>query len=66
LGVPLLGQIPLIQGIREGGDIGHPVSLQHSGPLSDMFIKLAGQVAQQVAIRNATKANAPVADAATN
>jgi ATP-binding protein involved in chromosome partitioning len=66
LGVPLLGQIPLIQGIREGGDIGHPVSLQQIGPLSDMFIKLAGQVAQQVAIRNAAKANAPVADATTN
>jgi ATP-binding protein involved in chromosome partitioning len=63
LGVPLLGQIPLIQSIREGGDIGHPVSLQQSGPLSDMFIKLAGQVAQQVAIRNATKANTAVADA---
>lgn len=53
LGVPVLGQIPLIQSIREGGDVGHPVGLQESGPLSDLFIRLAGAVAQQVAIRNA-------------
>ena len=66
LGVPLLAQIPLIQGIREGGDIGHPVSLQQSGPLSDMFIKLAGQVAQQVAIRNAVKPSSPIASAPTS
>lgn len=66
LGVPLLGQIPLIQSIREGGDIGHPVSLQQSGPLSDMFVKLAGHVAQQVAIRNATKSNTAVVDVPTN
>jgi ATP-binding protein involved in chromosome partitioning len=61
LGVPLLAQIPLIQGIREGGDVGHPVSLQQSGPLSGMFIKLAGQVAQQVAIRNAAKPSSSIA-----
>jgi ATP-binding protein involved in chromosome partitioning len=65
LGVPLLAQIPLIQGIREGGDVGHPVSLQQSGLLSDMFIKLAGQVAQQVAIRNAAKPSSPIASAPT-
>ena len=53
LGVPVLGQIPLVQSIREGGDVGHPVGLQQSGALSDLFIRLAGSVAQQVAIRNA-------------
>lgn len=53
LGVPVLGQIPLVQSIREGGDVGHPVGLQQSGALSDLFIRLAGAVAQQVAIRNA-------------
>lgn len=53
LGVPVLAQIPLVQSIREGGDVGHPVGLQSSGALSDLFIRLAGAVAQQVAIRNA-------------
>lgn len=58
LNVPLLGQIPLVQSIREGGDVGHPASLQTSGPLPDLFIRLAGNVAQQVAIRNAEKRQA--------
>lgn len=53
LGVPLLGQIPIVQSIREAGDIGHPAGLQEKGLLSDLFIRLAGAVAQQAAIRNA-------------
>lgn len=60
LGVPVLGQIPLVQSIREGGDVGHPVGLQQSGALSDLFIRLAGAVAQQVAIRNAQPQTAEV------
>ncbi|MEZ5172970.1 MAG: Mrp/NBP35 family ATP-binding protein [Bacteroidia bacterium] len=52
-GVPLLGQIPLVQGIREAGDSGRPAGLQENTMLSKTFLELAKNVAQQVAIRNA-------------
>ncbi|MEM7296951.1 MAG: Mrp/NBP35 family ATP-binding protein [Bacteroidota bacterium] len=51
----LLGQIPLVQSIRENGDNGYPSALK-DGAISDAFKHLAESVAQQVAIRNATKA----------
>ncbi|MDH5599139.1 MAG: Mrp/NBP35 family ATP-binding protein, partial [Cyclobacteriaceae bacterium] len=52
-GVNLLGEIPLVQGIRESGDSGYPAALKE-GPMQDAFFNLANNVAQQVAIRNAT------------
>jgi len=54
IGVPLLGQIPLVQGICESGDSGNPVARFESTAVSVAFRKLAESVAQQVAIRNAT------------
>jgi ATP-binding protein involved in chromosome partitioning len=53
LNVPLLGQIPLVQSIREAGDAGRPAALQDNTPQSEAFMQLARNVAQQVAIRNA-------------
>ncbi len=50
--VVLLGQIPLIQSIRESGDTGIPVALGENNAVSDAFRDLAQNVAQQVAIRN--------------
>src|SRR6185437_7152264 len=50
--VPLLGQIPLIQSIRESGDEGKPAVLRDD-LTADAFKLLAEAVAQQVAIRNA-------------
>ncbi|HYC83584.1 MAG TPA: Mrp/NBP35 family ATP-binding protein [Chryseosolibacter sp.] len=50
--VPLLGQIPLVQGIRESGDSGLPAVLKE-GPTADAFRSLAAGLARQVAIRNA-------------
>jgi ATP-binding protein involved in chromosome partitioning len=52
--VPLLGQIPLVQSIRENGDAGTPVVLQNDSPASGVFRELAQAVAQQVSVRNAT------------
>jgi ATP-binding protein involved in chromosome partitioning len=52
--IPLLGQIPLVQGICESGDNGNPIALDFSSPVSAAFIELAEKTAQQVAIRNAT------------
>jgi len=51
-GVPVLGQIPLVQGIREGGDNGQP-SVLHKDPVSEAFKTLADNLVGQVAKRNA-------------
>ena len=37
LNIPLLGQIPLVQSIREGGDEGIPVALQEGHPAAKIF-----------------------------
>jgi ATP-binding protein involved in chromosome partitioning len=50
--VPLLGQIPLVQGIRESADAGMPAVLK-GGPAGEAFEKLAQATARQIAIRNA-------------
>lgn len=50
--VPLLGQIPLVQGIRESGDSGLPAVMK-DGPMSTAFRELAETLARQIAIRNA-------------
>jgi len=50
--VPLLGQIPLVQGIRESGDSGLPAVMKE-GVTSTAFKDLAEAMAREVAIRNA-------------
>jgi ATP-binding protein involved in chromosome partitioning len=50
--VPLLGQIPLVQSIRESGDSGLPAALKE-GPTGLAFHELARSLARQIAIRNA-------------
>ena len=46
-GIPLLGQIPLVQSIREGGDDGEPAALG-SRPDSLAFLDLAAKLAGQL------------------
>lgn len=53
LGLPLLGEIPLVQGIREGGDYGSPIVLEEGHPAAKEYEKMAKNLAQQVAILNA-------------
>lgn len=50
--VPLLGQIPLVQGIRESGDSGLPAAMKE-GPTAQAFHALAQTLARHIAIRNA-------------
>jgi len=50
--VPLLGQIPLVQSIRESGDSGLPAVMK-PGASASAFMELAETVARQIAIRNA-------------
>lgn len=54
--VPLLGQIPLVQSIRESGDSGLPAALK-PGPTGEAFQQLARTLARQIAIRNANFAS---------
>lgn len=51
--VPFLGQVPLVQSIRESGDSGLPAVLKE-GPTAVAFTDLAEALARQIAIRNAT------------
>ena len=37
LNIPLLGQVPLVQSIREGGDEGTPIAMQDGHPAAKMF-----------------------------
>lgn len=52
LQVPLLGEIPLVQSIREAGDYGRPAALQTATPLEEAFEDLARNVVQEVVNRN--------------
>lgn len=53
--VPILGQIPLVQGIREAGDNGKPAIMNNNDIVNESFKEAAQALAQQVAIRNAAK-----------
>jgi ATP-binding protein involved in chromosome partitioning len=59
LNIPLAGEIPVVQSICEAGDAGRPAVLQDNTPQSQAFLKLASNVAQQVAIKNAATAPIP-------
>lgn len=44
LGVPLLGQIPLVQSIREAGDDGAPIAMQKGHPAAAIFAAIAEKI----------------------
>ena len=52
LNVPFLGEIPLVQSIREAGDIGRPAALQTATPVEKAFEELTKNVVQEVVSRN--------------
>jgi len=54
LDIPLLGQIPLVQSIRESGDAGRPVAFDDNSITSLAFKELALRVVERVDVRNAT------------
>jgi ATP-binding protein involved in chromosome partitioning len=51
--IPFLGQIPLIQCIREGGDEGKPVMLGNDNASRKAFTEFAGNAARSIAMINA-------------
>ncbi len=52
LDVPFLGEIPLVQSIREAGDVGRPAALQTATPSESAFEELTRNVVQEVVRRN--------------
>jgi ATP-binding protein involved in chromosome partitioning len=48
MGVPLLGQIPLVQSVRESGDVGRPAVFQENTPISDAFDELVRTFVNQI------------------
>lgn len=52
LQVPFLGEIPLVQSIRESGDIGRPAALQTATPLEAAFEEITRNMVEQTVARN--------------
>jgi ATP-binding protein involved in chromosome partitioning len=52
LDVPFLGEIPLVQSIREAGDAGHPAALQTATQVETAFEEVTRNVVAQTVLRN--------------
>ena len=52
LKIPFLGEIPLVQSVREAGDVGRPAAMQDATPIEEAFNKITQNVAQEVVRRN--------------
>lgn len=62
LEIPFLGEIPLVQSIREGGDYGEPIMTQDDKATRKAFLDIAGATARAVAMRNANIAPTKIVD----
>ena len=52
LDIPLLGQIPLVQSIRESGDAGRPAVLQEETPSKEAFLDMCTNIIDRINWRN--------------
>ena len=52
LGIPFLGEIPLVQGIREASDVGRPAALQADTPTQRAFEELTRNTVRELVARN--------------
>jgi ATP-binding protein involved in chromosome partitioning len=60
--IPFLGQIPLVQSIREGGDTGVPVMMGDDAITKKAFEGFAAHVVRSIAMRNANMSSEKVAE----
>lgn len=60
--IPFLGQIPLVQSIREGGDEGIPVMMGHDEITKNAFEEFAAAAARSISMRNANMSSTEVAE----
>ena len=51
-GIPLIGQIPLVQSICESGDEGLPIAMKADSPDGQAFLSLAASLVEQTKRRN--------------
>jgi len=56
LQVPFLGEVPLVQSIREAGDYGRPAALQTASVIEKVFEEITRNVVQETVKRNETLA----------
>ncbi|HBL74355.1 MAG: sodium:proton antiporter [Bacteroidetes bacterium GWF2_42_66] len=52
MGLVLMGQIPIVQSIREGGDSGNPSAADPASPVGQAFAEIAESLITQLKIRN--------------
>ena len=60
--LPFLGQIPLVQSIREGGDLGIPIMMSDDLITKKAFEGFASQVVRSIAMRNANMSAEKIAE----
>lgn len=60
--LPFLGEIPLVQGIREGGDKGKPIMMSDDVVSKTAFTDFAAHVARSISMRNANMGAEKVAE----
>ena len=56
LKVPFLGEVPIVQSIREAGDFGRPAALQSGSIIEKVFQEITRNVVQETVSRNQTLA----------
>ena len=60
--LPFLGQIPLVQSIREGGDQGVPIMMGDDAITKKAFEEFASIVVRSIAMRNANVSAEKIAE----
>ena len=54
IGVPFLGEIPIVQSIREAADVGRPAALQENTIVAEVYKNIARNTVQSLVERNTT------------
>lgn len=50
--IPFLGEIPLVQSIREASDVGRPAALQQNTPVADAYKHMTRRMVEELVKRN--------------
>lgn len=60
--LPFLGEVPIVQSVREGGDNGVPALMDDEPISKTAFLQIAGELARNISIRNAEMAPTKVVE----
>ena len=50
--VPFLGEVPIVQSIREAGDVGRPAALQNKTKVTEAFVEITRNTVAELVKRN--------------